>query len=126
MIDIGNNNTIIITQGNSAIIDITPIDVETGEPIVLEDGDKVLFTVKTQGGIKKLQKELTKDDYTDVEDTSLNCVIHPSDTIAWGVGDYVYDCLLITNDGEAITFISSAFRLLRALGKITDVGDNDD
>lgn len=126
MIDIENNNIIILTQGNSALIDITPIDVDTGEPIVLEDGDKVLFTIKTQGGISMLQKTLTKDDYTDVDDKSLNCAIHPTDTINWGTGDYLYDCLLITDSGEAITFISSIIRLLKALGKVTDVGDSNE
>lgn len=125
MFEIGKNNIITMTQGNSAIIDITPIDVEKGEPIVLKDGDKILFTIKTDCGVMKLQKELTKDDYSDPEDKSVNCVIHPSDTINWKIGEYLYDCLLITDGGEAITFISSTFKLLRALGKITDVGDNN-
>ena len=75
--------------------------------------------------ILALIKELTKDDYSAPEDKSVNCVIHPKDTINWKIGEYLYDCLLITDGGEAITFISSTFKLLRALGKITDVGDNN-
>lgn len=114
-----DSNALEITQGNSAVIDITPLDGETGNPIRLNDGEKVLFTIKTPMGHFKLQKTLTNADYDNQEDDSLNCVLEPDDTIDWGSGTYLYDCLLITQT-EAITFISSTFTVKKALGKYTD------
>lgn len=116
------DNLLEIVEGNSAIIDITPLDETTGQPIRLGVGDKVIFTVKTLFGKMKLQKVLTSQDYDSVEDDSLNCVLEPPDTIGWDSGDYLYDCLLMTSDNMVITFISSTFRIVRALGKYTDVG----
>lgn len=115
-----DNNALVLVRGNSAIIDITPIDEETKEPIRLGVGDKVLFTIKTPMGALKLQKTLTSADYSDEQDNSLNCVIYPDDTIEWGVGEYLYDCLLVTHDGTVATFISSTFTLENALGVYTD------
>ena len=113
-------NALTLVRGNSAIIDITPIDEDTKEPIRLEVGDKVLFTIKTHMGIAKLQKTLTSADYSDEQDNSLNCIIYPEDTIDWGTGEYLYDCLLVTHDGTVATFISSTFTLAPALGVYTD------
>ena len=113
-------NRLVITRGNSAIIDITPIDEDTGLPIKLNEGDKVLFTVKSTLGRTMLQKTLTNEDYDGAEDTSLNCVINPEDTIEWFNDDYIYDCLMIKADGTTITFISSTFTLKDAAGVYTD------
>lgn len=117
-------NILKLTKGNSGIIDITPIDEETKEPYILQDGDTVLFTVKNGISGSMFQKSLTNSDY-DEEDTSLNCAINPEDTIAMPVGVYDYDCLLLTADGQAVTFISSKFILCDAVGVYTDVGGGD-
>ena len=50
MFDIFDKNVIRIARGNSANINITPIDTDTGTPVILQEGDKVLFTVKNQNG----------------------------------------------------------------------------
>lgn len=121
MLYVQSDNRIELTQGNSATINITPYDAETKEPVILGEGDKVLFTVKTKLGTPKMQKTLTNLDYEDPEDTSLNCDILPEDTIDWDLGDYLYDCLLLTSDSEAITFISSTLCISKAIGKYTDV-----
>ena len=113
-------NALTLVRGNSAIIDITPIDEDTKEPIRLGTGDKVLFTIKTKMGVSKLQKTLTSADYESPQDNSLNCIIYPNDTIDWGTGEYLYDCLLITQDVTTVTFISSTFTILNALGVYTD------
>ena len=113
-------NALTLVRGNSAIIDITPIDEDTKEPIRLGNNDKVLFTIKTKMGVSKLQKTLTSADYESAEDNSLNCIIYPEDTVDWGTGEYLYDCLLMTQDGTAATFISSTFTILNALGIYTD------
>lgn len=116
-----DNNALVLVRGNSAIIDITPIDEDTKEPIRLGAGDKVLFTIKTPMGTHKLQKTLTSADYSDEQDNSLNCIIYPDDTIEWGVGEYLYDCLLVTSGGVAVTFISSTIYIANALGDINDL-----
>ena len=113
-------NRLVITAGNSAIIDITPINEDTGLPIKLIEGDKVLFTVKSTLGRTMLQKTLTNEDYDGVEDDSLNCVLNPSDTVDWYPDEYLYDCLMITADGTSITFISSTLEVNKALGVYTD------
>lgn len=118
-----SGNILKLTRGNSCVIDITPIDAETKQPYILTHGEKVLFTIKDRFNQKTLQKKLTQDDYG--EGTSLNCVIEPSDTIEMPVGEYFYDCLLLTGDGKAITFISSKFIILEAAGYYTDGGVND-
>lgn len=117
-----DTNRLVLTEGNSAIIDITPLNEDSGEPIKLNEGDKVLFTIKTSFGKLKLQKELTNADYDSEQDTSLNCVINREDTLGWASGEYFYDCLLIYSDGTTLTFISSTIRIEKALGKYTDVG----
>lgn len=113
-------NRLVITAGNSAIIDITPINEDTGLPIKLNEGDKVLFTVKSTLGRTMLQKTLTNEDYDGAEDDSLNCVLDPGDTVDWYPDEYLYDCLMITTDGTSITFISSTLKVNKALGVYTD------
>lgn len=115
-----DNDRLVITAGNSVIIDITPIDEETGAPIILGENDKVLFTVKSNLGFTKIQKTLTSENYSDPEDTSVNCVLDPDDTIELEPGEYVYDCLLY-KDNNVTTFISSTICIKKPLGKYTDL-----
>lgn len=115
------NNYLSLTRGNTLVIDITPIDEETSEPIILEGDDKVLFTIRNITRNSKIQKVLTSDDYSDAEDTSLNCIIEPADTINWLPGEYPYDCLLYKN-GNVTTFISSFVHITEAIGDYTDLG----
>jgi hypothetical protein len=124
MLTITSANVLKLTKGNSCIIDITPIDTETKQPYILQSGEKVLFTIKNRIEQTVLQKELTSEDYGE-EDTSLNCVIEPADTIGLNVGEYFYDCLLLMDDGQAITFISSKFIILDAAGYYTDGGESN-
>lgn len=121
MFYICDENMIKLTKANSVQIDITPINTESGDPYILAEGDKVLFTVKNRNDETVIQKVLTDADYSDVEDASLNCELVPSDTSSLPTGEYKYDCLLLTADGQAITFISSIFILTEAIGMYTDV-----
>lgn len=125
MFDIFDKNIIRIMRGNSASINITPIDTDTGTPVILQEGDKVLFTVKNQNGATVMKKVLTSADYDDGEDTSLNCSIEPDDTIDLLTGEYAYDCLLVSG-GQAVTFISSSFIIEKALGTYVDLSGGDE
>lgn len=120
MFDIFDANVIHITRGNSANINITPIDTDEGAPIILYEGDKVLFTVKNAKGETVIQKTLTYENYEDPEDKSLDCEIEPEDTIDLPTGEYQYDCLFLSGS-QAVTFISSAFIIEKALGVYTDL-----
>lgn len=122
MLDICGNE-IRFTQGNSAVIGITPIDTSTGSPIELEGTDKVLFTVKTRYGVTVIQKILTAADAD--EQGALICTLNPDDTINLSPGQYEYDCLYVASGDQAVTFISSAFYIVRAVGKYTDVNGGD-
>lgn len=119
--DLFNPNLIDIPQGNTKELDITPIDEDTMQPIVLTEGDVVLFTVVNSRGEKVIQKKLTNLDYSDPEDTSLNCVIEPADTENLLTGWYSYDCLALLAGGKTVTFIKSSPLLIsKAYGKHTD------
>jgi hypothetical protein len=124
--NIFDENIIEITRGNSAIIDITPIDTDTGAPYKLSEGDRVLFTLKSKRGTKVFQKVLTNADYESEEDDSLNLELAPEDTIDLISGEYLYDCLLITKDIQAATFISSTLIIKEAIGLYTDPEEDGD
>lgn len=125
LFNVFSDSSIMLTKGNSAIIEITPIDAETETPIILTDGDKILFSVKTTIGPIVLQKILTKDDYLEEGDTYVSCVITPEETINLSSGEYKYDCLLYRNDGTVSTFISSRIKLLNPVGTYRDIGDGN-
>lgn len=118
MFDIFDDNVIYLTKGNTATIDITPIDDATGEPIVLSETDYILFSVKNKKGEIVIQKRLTSDMYEDEDDKSVNCDISSADTKDLLTGEYKYDCLLVTGDGQTVTFISSALVIKDAIGII--------
>lgn len=119
------NNHIKLTRGNSCKIDILPLlvneSLKTQTPIILSDDDKVIFTVASPSGKIYLQKVLTADDY-DEGDETLNLIIFPEDTIDMQPYDYVYDVLVVYDDGSTTTFIRDAtFSILSALGTYKDL-----
>lgn len=115
-------NGIELVKGNSLTIYITMVDESTGDPYILEEDDYVLFTVKGRKGTV-IQKKLTYEDYVEDDENNLKlkCDIAPSDTVNLPSRDHKYDCLLVTSDGQAITFISSIFVLKDAIGLYTDI-----
>lgn len=122
MLKIGKDNEIVLTQGNSAEIDITPLD-EDGEPIELQEGDKVIFKVMWRQRNRILKKELTAADW-DSEEKALKLLLTPEDTVYLPEGNYVYDCLYIFADGSAYTFIDAAvFKIVKAIAKVGDVNE---
>lgn len=120
MLDIDKYNNITITQGNTAEIDITPLD-EDGKPYELQEGDKVVFKVES---CRKeiIRRVLTAEDW-DSEQNGLIMVLDPEDTVNLPCKEYTFDCLYIFADGSAKTFINAAmFKVVRAIAK---VGDGD-
>ena len=122
MLKIGKDNEIVLTQGNSAEIDITPLD-EDGEPIELQEGDKVIFKIMWRQRNRILKKELTAADW-DSEEKALKLLLTPEDTVYLPEGNYAYDCLYIFADGSAYTFIDATqFKVVRAIAKVGDVNE---
>lgn len=120
MLNIFDAQLIKITKGNSAEVLITLTDSETGLPIVIEEGDKVLFTAKSKNGVMVIQKVLTLADL-DSDGHSLVMTIMPEETNI-ETGEYPYDVLLATLSGQVTTFISSVMVITPAVGLYTDVG----
>ena len=119
MLVIDGNNNITLTQGNSAEIDVTPLDAD-GEPIELQEGDKVIFKVMWRRRNRILKKELTAADW-DSEEKALKLILTPEDTVYLPVGTYEFDCLYIFADGSAYTFIDMAqLRIVQGLAKVGD------
>lgn len=119
MLKIDAEGNITLTQGNSAEIAIVPYYNTEDEPIVPEDGDKVIFCVKCARKVI-IRKELTAADY-DEEEQALKLIMKPEDTINLPPSDYRYDCLYIFANGEAYTFIDKAiFKIVEAIAKKGD------
>lgn len=117
MIDIDVND-IEIVQGNTAEIEITPLE-DDDTPVIMQDGDKVIFTVAL-GRKTYIRKELTAAMQN--EDGSLTLTLSPEDTINMPPIDYEYDCLFIFADGSSYTFIQKAkFTVEKAISKKGDV-----
>ena len=117
------NNAITLTQGNSATIQISIMNEETGAPYILTNADYVLFTVKrTYNGAIRLQKRLTVLDYD--EGGTLCCNLSADDTLSLVVDTYKYDCVLVSNDQVVTTFISSTLTITGACGTING-GENN-
>jgi hypothetical protein len=120
MLDIDKYNNITITQGNSAEIDITPLD-EEGKPYELQEGDKVIF--KVESCRKEIIRRVLTAEAWDSEQDGLIMVLNPEDTVNLPCKEYTFDCLYIFADGSAKTFIDAAmFKVVRAIAK---VGDGD-
>lgn len=116
-----NGTDIRMTRGNTAYLDITPLN-EGGQPIVLGEGDRVIFKVKSPFGETKFTRILDSSCYTDEHDTSVNLVLQPEDTLDLRAGNYLYDCILVFADGQAYTFIpESRFELMTAIATVRDV-----
>lgn len=115
-----NGTDIQLTRGNTAVLDIVPYIDKPENPVMLNEGDKVLFTVQTSLDVQQLQKVLTYSDQS--EDGSLQLVIEPQDTIGLADGAYTYDVVIIFADGGAYTFIpKSEFQVLKAIGTYQDL-----
>ncbi|MBO7450684.1 MAG: hypothetical protein J6U54_09970 [Clostridiales bacterium] len=123
MFNIFDKQLLKITQGNSVEVLITLTDTDTGLPITIGEGDKVLFTVKNQNGITVIQKTLTSNDLAE-DGYSIIMTVLPEETNIM-TGEYPYDVLLVTLDGQAVTFISSTVIITPAVGLYTDVGGGD-
>lgn len=108
MFDIFDKNVVNISQGDSVTLFVTPVDDETGEPVILAEGDSVVFAVASKLGEVVIEKVLTSANYGDQIEGALICEFTPSDTQSLPTGEYPYTCRLRLGTGVNITFISSS------------------
>lgn len=120
MLNIFDKHLLKITEGNSVDVLIGITDAKTKEPITIGDGDKVIFAAKDAKGTIALRKELTSNDISD-DGHTLVMSLTPRDTMLI-TGEYPYDVLLSTFDGQAITFISSYMVIRPAVGLADSTG----
>ena len=112
---------IMLTRGNTAELLVLPQN-EDGTPFFLEEGDKVLFTVKNRYDKEMIQKEILPSAQNE-ETGEITIILSPEDTINMNPQAYTYDVLLVTASGDAYTFIPrSVFEITLAVGTYTDIG----
>ena len=101
-----NDNTMTLTKNNSAefIISPTVADENGTIPYILQEGERIIFTIKSRYSDEKLiEKILTSDDY---EDTELIIRLTRQETSVLDVGTYVYDVAFQpSTDDKFQTFI---------------------
>ena len=96
------DNDIIFTRGDTVQYTVELYDGE--EAYILQDGDKLVFTVKENVYTKEIvmQKEILNNQFT----------IDHKDTESLSYGDYVYDVQLTFANGDIQTVIKpTLFRL---------------
>ena len=86
-----NDNTMTLTKNNSAefIISPTVADENGTIPYILQEGERIIFTIKSRYSDEKLiEKILTSEDY---ENSELIIRLTRQETSVLDVGTYVYD-----------------------------------
>lgn len=90
------NNTIVLTRGDSAVLKLTVVDGE-GQPYKIADNDTVIFTIKKHTTDKEAVLKKTLSDG--------QIIINPQDTENLEYGQYVYDVELTQGSGFVATVI---------------------
>lgn len=109
-----------LIQGNTAQFYTYPVSEATGEEIVLEGDDKILFIIKPKYGKDIFKKVFNKDDYD--EDEQLVITITPKDTKNIKPGEYRYGVTYMPDDGtEAYTYQMGDFVILESCGTVDDI-----
>lgn len=106
MLKIGSNNTVQLTRGDTAYLNVTiKNDIDSSE-YNMQDGDTLTLTVK------KSVKDTDFSFQKKVAGTA-NIKIEPDDTKNLAVGKYKYDVQLNVANGDVFTIIPvTAFELL--------------
>jgi len=116
------DGTLEIHQGNTLGLLLTPRSRETGEPIVPQEGDKLVFTARA-GRKNYIEKTLTAADYD--EEQKGFVLIVPADEMEIPACGYLFDCLYVFADGRRATFPEDAPRRLQVLPAISHAGGGE-
>lgn len=121
MIEITETGGMRVRQGNSGYFKIEVCDAD-GDPYFLQEGEYVLFTVKS-GKTVVIEKKFIATDQN--EDATITVFISHEDTKDMLLGFYDYDCLFVSPDTRDYeTFIEpNTFKVLKAVSK---AGETDE
>ena len=101
------NNIEPIVRGNTVYFDILPIDEQTKEPYILQEGDKTVFTLRDYRSFKLFEATLTSADYPENGD-ALKLTIPKEITAKLAPDTYFCDVMLVFADGTTDTFITKS------------------
>ena len=122
------DNTITLVRGNTCPLKITPTQEIEGvkSPYILQEGDKVIFTIQTRlAGTDVFKKILTNADYD--EKLNLAFKLNYEDTINLELTTYEYDIALQTASGDFYTFIPlSYFKIVKNVSELIEDASNED
>ena len=122
--DSGGQICISLTRNDSCEITTYPYteDGTGGElPIVLDDGDVVMFAVANRTGRLYLRKILTNADID--ADGYLLLKLNPEDTADMPAGEYVFSFAYMPNHGEeCYTYAFGVFNLMVAVATVKQLG----
>lgn len=120
-------NDIALPRGNSAFFTLKPL-TEDGEKITLEEGDRILFTVRSRPDSQSavfFSRVFSMKDYDDEGQIVLH--LRPKDTVGFQVHTYWYDVAICFADGTFYTFVPfSRFDILPALGDVDMLSQYED
>ena len=120
-------NNIALYRGNSADFVLKPI-YEDGTDVTLEEGDRILFTVRSRPDAHSMtvySRVFSQRDY----DGESQMILHlkPADTVKFPVHTYWYDVAICFADGSFYTFVPfSRFDILPALGDVDMLTPTED
>lgn len=108
------NNTIQLSVGDSAVLDVDLINPDTKKEYILASGDKIYFTVKSS--LKDLDNTLQIEGLPFTFTPGLTSLLNP--------GQYYYDIKLIQSDGTIMTVCPPRpFILLDVVSKSINKGE---
>ena len=119
-----NDNTMTLTKNNSAefIISPTVADENGTIPYILQEGERIIFTIKSRYSDDKLiEKILTSEDY---ENSELIIRLTRQETSVLDVGTYVYDVAFQpSTDDKFQTFIPLSY--FNVVKRVSEAVEND-
>lgn len=114
-------------RGNSADFLIKPV-YEDGTDVTLEDGDRILFTVRSRPDAHSMpvySRVFSRRDYD--EDGQIVLHLKPKDTVKFPVHTHWYDVAICFADGSFYTFVPySRFDIRSALGDVDMLSGYED
>ena len=127
MFTISKDGTATLTKDNSCEFSVNPTvpdpeDTEKQIPYILQEGERIIFTIKSRYSDEKIiEKILTSDDY---EDTELIIRLTRQETSVLDVGTYVYDVAFQpSTDDKFQTFIPlSYFNVVKRVSEAVENG----
>ena len=106
MLEVLPDNTIKLTRGDTAYIDVPIITEDTGEVYQLQPNDELTL------GLKRNVKEKVCCLQKTIKGSNVFKIV-PEDTSGLDFGTYKYDVQLTTTDGDVFTVVNNAIFMVK-------------